>query len=59
MSPVGIAGGWDSGDILYFGFLTQNRFEIRDPQDALLAIRKKQEELKQWILDDIEDDEPA
>src|SRR5262245_63224428 len=42
--PVGVAAGWDSGDPYYYGFITQDGFEVRDPNEAISGIKKQQEE---------------
>jgi hypothetical protein len=40
---VGVAVGWDSGDPMYVGFVTQDGFTIRDPLQAIAGIQRRQE----------------
>src|SRR5262249_50089549 len=42
--PVGVAAGWDSGDPYYYGFITHDGFQVRDPKEAISGIKKHQEE---------------
>jgi hypothetical protein len=42
--PVGVAAGWDSGDPYYFGFMTRDGFQVRDPKEAIGGIKKQQGE---------------
>jgi hypothetical protein len=43
-NPVGVAAGWDSGDPYYYGFITQDGYQVRDPKEAISGIEKQQEE---------------
>jgi hypothetical protein len=42
-NPVGVAAGWDSGEPLYLGFITRAGFQLRDPQEAIDGIKKRQQ----------------
>jgi len=42
--PVGVAAGWDSGDPYYYGFITRDGFQVREPKEAIAGIKKQQEE---------------
>lgn len=47
--PVGVAAGWDSGDAYYLGFITRQDFQVRDSQEAIAGIKKRQEEFDAWF----------
>ena len=46
--PVGVAAGWDAGDPYYLGFITQEGFQVRDPQDAIAGLKRSQQEFDEW-----------
>jgi hypothetical protein len=46
---VGVAMGWNSGDILYIGSVTRTGFHPRDVSDYRRSLRERQERFENWF----------